>query len=132
MSINCKAVYYVNNEELNTTQLRQKIIDTIGDKKMTIREIEQKLGLKEKQLSNVMTGMAATHLVLMEKVNNNKRFSIYYNHPKSMLQNIFHPLPQGYENMKGTIHKETHAKHNVRSRVPYETFNFSSMYSVAE
>lgn len=132
MEANCKATYHVHGEVLNTTQLRQKIMDTIGDKKLTAREIESKLGLKEKSLSNIMSTMQANHIVLMEKLNNNKRFSVYYNHPKSILQNIFHPLPQGYEDMNGKVYTEKHTKHNARARTPYETFNFSSMYSLAE
>jgi hypothetical protein len=132
MAANCQATYNVNGEILNTTQLRERIMKVIGDKKLTIREIEQALGFEPKKLMSIMTGMSANHIVLMEKLNNNKRFAVYYNHPKSMLQNIFHPLPKSYENMKGKIYKETHAKHNERVRTPYETFNFSSMYNLAE
>ena len=132
MVANCQATYNVNGEILNTTQLRERIMKVIGDKKLTIREIEQALGFEPKKLMSIMTGMSANHIVLMEKLNNNKRFAVYYNHPKSMLQNIFHPLPKSYENMKGKIYKETHAKHNERVRTPYETFNFSSMYNLAE
>lgn len=132
MKVNCKASYLVHGEVLNTTQLRQKIMDTIGDGKLTVREIESRLGLKDKSLSNIMVTMQANHIVLMEKLNNNKRFAIYYNHPKSMLQNIFHPLPESYKEIKGTVYTEKHTKHNTRVRTPYETFNFSSMYTFAE
>jgi len=132
MVANCKATYNVHGEILNSSQLRQKIIDVLGDKRMSIREIEEKLGFPPKKLMSIMTGMQATHMVLMEKMNNNKRFAVYYNHPKSMLQNIFHPLPKEYESMKGNVYTEKHTKHNQRARTPYETFNFSSMYSLAE
>ena len=132
MAANCQATYNVHGEVLNTTQLRERIMEIIGDKKLTIREIEQALGFEPKKLMSIMTGMSANHIVLMEKLNNNKRFAVYYNHPKSMLQNIFHPLPKSYENMKGKVYKEAHAKHNERVRTPYETFNFSSMYNLAE
>ena len=132
MAANCQATYNVHGEVLNTTQLRERIMEIIGDKKLTIREIEQALGFEPKKLMSIMTGMSANHIVLMEKLNNNKRFAVYYNHPKSMLQNIFHPLPKSYENMQGKVYKETHAKHNERVRTPYETFNFSSMYNLAE
>jgi hypothetical protein len=132
MAANCQATYNVHGKILNTTQLRERIMEIIGDKKLTIREIEEALGFPHKRLMSIMTGMSANHIVLMEKLNNNKRFAVYYNHPKSMLQNIFHPLPKGYENMQGKVYTEKHTKHNERARTPYETFNFSSMYNLAE
>lgn len=132
MAANCKATYNVHGEILNTTQLRERIIEIIGDKKLTIREIEVALGFQAKRLASIMTGMSANHIVLMEKQNNNKRFAVYYNHPKSMLQNIFHPLPKGFESMEGNVYTEKHTKHNNRIRTPYETFNFSSMYNLVE
>jgi DNA-binding Lrp family transcriptional regulator len=125
--------YNVHGIIMNTDQLRQKIIDILGENnRLTVREIEAELGLEPQRLSNVITTMSANHLILVDTIRDSKRHVKYYNHPKSMLQNIFHPLPQGYENMKGKVYKETHAKHNNKMRVPYETFNFSSMYSLAE
>jgi hypothetical protein len=132
MASNNQTIYELNGEKLTTHQLRQKIIDLIGDGKMTIREMEAAFGFKEKKLVPIITGMASSHIILMEKLQNNKRFSVYYNHPKSMLQNIFHPLPKSFDTMKGQVYTERHAKHNNTMRTPYETFNFSSMYSCSE
>lgn len=132
MASNNQMIYEYEGKKLTTNELRQKIIDVIGDKKMNIREIENALGFEKKRLVSIVNGMAATHLILMIKQKGAKRFAIYYNHPKSMLQNIFHPLPKSFENMKGQVYTERHAKHNNTMRTPYETFNFSSMYYGAE
>jgi hypothetical protein len=132
MASNNQTIYELNGEKLTTHQLRQKIINLIGDSRMTIREIEAAFGFPEKKLVPIISGMASTHMILMEKQKNNKRFAIYYNHPKSMLQNIFHPLPPSFAEMKGKVYNEQHTKHNNTMRTPYETFNFSSMYYGAE
>lgn len=127
---NCKSMYEVNGKILNTTELRQLIIDTLDNKKMTVREIEEALNLPQNKLSNVITTMSGNYLILVDNVRNSKRFVKYYNHPKSALQDIFHPLPKGYENMTGQVYKEKHAKHNNQMRMPYETFNMSSIYGL--
>lgn len=125
--------YKVNGEELNTTQLRQKIIDVLGyNNRMTVREIEAALNLPEKKLQNVITTMSGSYLILIDNQTNGKRYVKYYNHPKSALQDIYHPLPKGYAEMTGVVYKEKHAKHTLQMRVPYETFNFSSMQSLVE
>ena len=133
MASNAQSTYVVNGETITTTQLRQKIIDVLGyNNRMTVSEIEQSLGLLPKKLQNVMSGMAGNYLVLIDNTRNSKRYVKYYNHPKSALQDIYHPLPKGYAEMKGTVYKEKHAKHNIAARTPYETFNFSSIYNYAE
>jgi len=132
MASNNQAVYEYKGTKITTHELRQKIINLLGDKRMNIREIESGLGFDEKKLVSIVGGMAATHMILMIKQKNAKRFAIYYNHPKSMLQNIFHPLPKSFESMQGKVYTERHAKHNNTMRTPYETFNFSSMYSCSE
>lgn len=129
---NANMVYEVNGEKLNTTQLREKIKEVIGDKKLYISEIEAALNLPPKKLQNVIPTMAANYIVLIDTVRDSKRYVRYYNHPKSLLQEIYHPLPKGYAEMKGKVYKEVHTKHNKTMRTPYETFNFSSIYSLAE
>ena len=41
-------------------------------------------------------------------------------------------IPQGYAEMKGTVYKEIHTKHNKSMNTARETFNCSSIYSLAE
>lgn len=129
---NANMVYEVNGEQLNTTQLREKIKQAIGDKRLTVSEIEEALNLPPKKLQNVISTMSANYIVLVDNTRNSKRYVKYYNHPKSLLQDIYHPLPKGYAEMKGTVYKEVHTKHNKTMRTPYETFNFSSIYSLAD
>ena len=129
---NSNMIYEVNGEQLNTTQLREKIKEAIGDKRLTVSEIEAALNLPPKRLQNVISTMSANHIVLVDNTRNSKRYVKYYNHPKSILQDIFHPLPQGYADMKGTVYKEIHTKHNKSMNTARETFNCSSIYSLAE
>ena len=59
---NANMVYEVNGEKLNTTQLREKIKEVIGDKKLYISEIEAALNLPPKKLQNVIPTMAANYI----------------------------------------------------------------------
>ena len=71
---NSNMIYEVNGEQLNTIQLREKIKEAIGDKRLTVSEIESALNLPPKRLQNVISTMSANHIVLVDNTRNSKRY----------------------------------------------------------
>lgn len=122
-------IYKVNGQEITITKLRELIIEAVGDEKISSTEIARRINANYTHIVGAIANMVAYRYLNSSGC---KSHTLYFKDSPCLLQNILRPLPAGYENMTGTVYKETHAKHNLRSNYRSESNNVSSIYSLED
>jgi hypothetical protein len=122
-------IYKVNGEEITIAKLRELIIEAVGDERISSTEIARRINANYKQIVSAIANMVAYRYL---NASGCKSHTLYFKDSPCLLQNILRPLPSGYENMTGTVYKETHAKHNLKSGHGAESSNVSSIYSLED
>ena len=122
-------IYKVNGEEITIAKLRELIIEAVGEERISSTEIARRINANYKQIVSAIANMVAYRYL---NASGCKSHTLYFKDSPCLLQNILRPLPAGYENMSGTVYKETHTKHNLRSHNGSESNNVSSIYSLED
>jgi hypothetical protein len=125
-----RKLYLVDGKEVNVTQLRELILDAVGDDKITSLEICKRINAEYKNIKCAISTMVTYKFL---NSSGNKGNTIYFVDRPCMLQNIFHPMP----NFEGKIistyqHTEDKQKHNDQRMSLTESFNASTLYYLEE
>ncbi|NBW28893.1 hypothetical protein EBR37_00730 [bacterium] len=99
--------YNVRGRLINLEKMRSLIVETIGDRTLTIEELSKDMGMERRKVQYVLLNMK--NLGMLNCVKDGKLFKYFkpYAHP---LQMIFHPMPDFSDRIKGIyIHTEEEA-----------------------
>ena len=126
MSNRVRKLYLVDGKEVNVTQLRELIVNAVGDDKVTSAEICKRINAEYSHIKSAIASMVTYKFL---STSGNKGNTIYFIKRLCFLQNIFHPMP----NFEGKIigvykHTEDKQKHNDQRLLHTESFNASVLY----
>lgn len=90
--------YEVHGKSVNLEKFRIHILEAVENDALTIPQIAQELKTDSRKLMGVLYNMHALGLV---HVNKHNRFLIFSKVKAPMLQDIFHPMPDFSDRIKG-------------------------------
>jgi hypothetical protein len=90
--------YEVNGKSVNLEKFRIHILHVIENDALTIPQIANALKTETRKLQGVLYNMHALGLV---NVNKEARFHVFSKVKPSLLQEIFHPMPDFSDRIKG-------------------------------
>jgi hypothetical protein len=90
--------YQVHGKSVNLEKFRIHILEIIEDDALTIPQIATALKTETRKLQGVLYNMHALGLI---NINKEARFHIFSKVKPSLLQEIFHPMPDFSDRIKG-------------------------------
>lgn len=105
-------MYILKDRLVYIEKMRNLIIKTIEDKSLTIAELSQEMGMEHRKIQYIVLNMKTLGMLNSTKREQQGHKKIYrYFKPKvNLLQNIFHPMPDFSDRIKGIyIHTEEEA-----------------------
>ena len=90
--------YEVHGKSVNLEKFRIHILEVIENDELTIPQIADALKTESRRLMGVLYNMHALGLVYVNKKN---RFLMFSKVKPSLLQEIFHPMPDFSDRIKG-------------------------------
>jgi len=90
--------YQVNGKSVNLEKFRIHILEVIENDSLTIPQIANALKTESRKLQGVLYNMHALGLI---SINKEARFHIFSKVKPSLLQEIFHPMPDFSDRIKG-------------------------------
>lgn len=90
--------YEVHGKSVNLEKFRQHILEVLEDNDFTIPQIANALKTDSRRLMGVLYNM---HAVGLLHVNKENRFLVFSKVKVPMLQDIFHPMPDFSDRIKG-------------------------------
>ena len=104
--------YNVKGRLVHIEKMRNLILDALGDKSLTIAELSEEMGLEHRKIQYIVLNMKNLGMLNSTEREQHGQKKIYrYFKPKvNLLQNIFHPMPDFSDRIKGIyIHTEEEA-----------------------
>lgn len=89
--------YEVHGQLINVEKLRINILEVLNDNELTIPQIAELLKTDSKKLMGVLYNMHAEKLI---NINKDGRFLVFSKVKASMLQEIYHPMPDFSDRIK--------------------------------
>ena len=118
-------VFVINKERFSYDQIREKIIALVTGRELTAKEIAAELGTTYDRIKNIVPAMAEKNTI---QSNGRRCGCKYYLTKPCALQSLLRPLPEAFMNLSGTIYNEVTTKHNLRFKVPYESYGVLAHY----
>ena len=104
--------YNVKGRLVHIEKMRNLILETLGDKSLTIAELSKEIGIEHRKIQYIVLNMKNLGMLNSTEREQQGQKKIYrYFKPKvNLLQNIFHPMPDFSDRIKGIyIHTEEEA-----------------------
>ncbi len=104
--------YNVKGRLVNVEKMRSLILDILSDKSLTIAELSKEMGMEHRKVQYIVLNMKNLGMLNSTEREQQRQKKIYrYFKPKvNLLQNIFHPMPDFSDRIKGIyIHTEEEA-----------------------
>jgi hypothetical protein len=89
--------YVVHGQSVNLEKFRIHILEVLNDNELTIPQIAELLKTESRKLMGVLYNMHAEKLI---NINKDGRFLVFSKVKVSMLQEIYHPMPDFSDRIK--------------------------------
>ena len=90
--------YELNGKSVNIEKIRMSILETIDDNPLTLPQLADALKTEPRKLQYILLNM---HTIGLVHINKEEKFHRYSKVKAPMLQDIFHPMPDFSNMIKG-------------------------------